>query len=163
MYVRISSWLGPYTIFKDLFIVICKHYSCLQTDQRTEKGVRSHYGWLWANMWLLGFELGTFGKAVSALNRWAISLAPLRLLLTPRIYPGVELQDSVAVLFLHVLKSGGVFFPQHSCTIYIPPLNIQAFHFFLHFSLSLFLSFPFFLLFLSSFLLSFLPVMVATC
>ena len=26
-------------------------------------GVRSCYGWLWATMWFLGFELGTFGRA----------------------------------------------------------------------------------------------------
>jgi hypothetical protein len=30
---------------------------------------------LWATMWLLGFELMTSGRAVSALNQWAISLA----------------------------------------------------------------------------------------
>ena len=30
---------------------------------------------LWANMWLLGFELRTFWRAVSALNSWAIFLA----------------------------------------------------------------------------------------
>ena len=36
------------------------------------EGVRSHYGWLWATMWLLGFELRTFGRAVSTLICWAI-------------------------------------------------------------------------------------------
>ena len=46
---------------------------CLGTP---EEGVRSHYGWLWATMWLLGFELRTFGRAVSALTLWAISPAP---------------------------------------------------------------------------------------
>ena len=46
------------------------HCSCLQTHQK--KGIWSHYGWLWATMWLLGFELRTFGRAVSALTRWAI-------------------------------------------------------------------------------------------
>jgi hypothetical protein len=29
-----------------------------------EEDVRSCYRWLWANMWLLGFELRTFGRAV---------------------------------------------------------------------------------------------------
>jgi hypothetical protein len=29
-----------------------------------EEGVRFCYGWLWATMWLLGFELRTFGRAV---------------------------------------------------------------------------------------------------
>jgi hypothetical protein len=40
-----------------------------------EEGVKSHYGWLWATMWLLGFELRTFGRAASALNHRAISPA----------------------------------------------------------------------------------------
>ena len=40
-----------------------------------EEGVRSHYGWLWAIMWLLGFELRIFRGAVGALTSWAISPA----------------------------------------------------------------------------------------
>jgi hypothetical protein len=36
-------------------------------------GIRSHYRRLWVTMWLLGIELRTSGKIVSALNRWAIS------------------------------------------------------------------------------------------
>jgi hypothetical protein len=47
------------------------HCSCLPVE-----GVISHYGWLWATMWLLGFELWTFGRAVSVLTGWAISPAP---------------------------------------------------------------------------------------
>ena len=43
----------------------------------SKKGIRSHYRWLWATMWLLGIELRTSGRAVSALNRWAISPAPV--------------------------------------------------------------------------------------
>jgi hypothetical protein len=31
---------------------------------------------MWATLWLLGFELRTLGRAVSALNCWAISPAP---------------------------------------------------------------------------------------
>ena len=31
---------------------------------------------LWAAMWVLGIESGSSGRAVSALNRWAISPAP---------------------------------------------------------------------------------------
>jgi hypothetical protein len=42
---------------------------------RCTEGIRSHHGWLWATMWLLGFELRTFRRAVVALNRWAISPA----------------------------------------------------------------------------------------
>jgi hypothetical protein len=43
-----------------------------------EEGIRSHYRWLWATMWLLGIELRTSWRTVSALNHWAISPAPLR-------------------------------------------------------------------------------------
>jgi hypothetical protein len=38
----------------------------------SEEGIRSHYRWLWATMWLLGIELRTSGRAVGALNRRAI-------------------------------------------------------------------------------------------
>ena len=44
-----------------------------------EESVRSRYGWLWAIMWLLGFELRTFRRTVGALNHWAISPAPFLL------------------------------------------------------------------------------------
>jgi hypothetical protein len=33
-----------------------------------EEGIRSHYRWLCATVWLLGIELRTFGRAVSVLN-----------------------------------------------------------------------------------------------
>jgi hypothetical protein len=56
------------SIFKDLFIYLM-HMSTLSLSSDTpEEGVRSHYRWLWATMWLLGIELRTSGKAVSALN-----------------------------------------------------------------------------------------------
>jgi hypothetical protein len=42
-----------------------------------EEGIGSHYRWLWAIMWLLGIELRTLGRAVSDLNCWAISPAPV--------------------------------------------------------------------------------------
>ena len=38
-----------------------------------EEGIGSHYRWLWATTWLLGIELRTFGRAVSALNCWTDS------------------------------------------------------------------------------------------
>jgi hypothetical protein len=41
-----------------------------------EEGVRFCYGWLWATMWLLGFELRTFRRAVGVPTRWAILPAP---------------------------------------------------------------------------------------
>ena len=53
------------------------YMSTLQLSLDTpEEGIRSHYRWLWATMWLLGIELRTSGRAaVSALNHWAISPA----------------------------------------------------------------------------------------
>jgi hypothetical protein len=53
-------------------------YMCILSisSDTPEEGIRSHYGWLWANMWLLGIELRTSGREVSALNRWGISPAP---------------------------------------------------------------------------------------
>jgi hypothetical protein len=47
----------------------------VETYDTPEEGTRSHYRWLWATMWLLGTELRTSGRAVSALNLWAISPA----------------------------------------------------------------------------------------
>jgi hypothetical protein len=41
-----------------------------------EEGIRSHYRWLWATMWLLGIEFRTSGRTVSTLNQWAISPGP---------------------------------------------------------------------------------------
>ena len=40
-----------------------------------EECIGFHYRWLWTTMWLLGIELTTSGRAVSALNHWAISAA----------------------------------------------------------------------------------------
>jgi hypothetical protein len=59
----------------DLYICI---YTCMP-----EEGIRSHYRWLWATMWLLGIELRTSGRAVGALNHWAISPAPTFLFFKP--------------------------------------------------------------------------------
>jgi hypothetical protein len=42
-----------------------------------EEGIRSHCRWLWAIMWLLEIELRTSERAISALNLWAISPAPI--------------------------------------------------------------------------------------
>jgi hypothetical protein len=37
-----------------------------------EEGIRFCYRWLWATIWLLEIELRTSGRAISALNLWAI-------------------------------------------------------------------------------------------
>jgi len=53
---------------------VSTHHCCLQTHPKSASD--AYYRWLWATMWLLGIELRTSGKAVSALNHWAISPAP---------------------------------------------------------------------------------------
>lgn len=47
-----------------------------------EEGIESHYRLLRATMWLLGIELMTSERAVSALNYWAISPAAFKFLWT---------------------------------------------------------------------------------
>ena len=47
----------------------------LSSDALAE-GIRSHYRWLWATMWLLEIELRPSRRAASALNCWAIFPAP---------------------------------------------------------------------------------------
>ena len=59
---------------------MCVHCGCLQTLQKRASDFC--YGWLWATMCLLEFELRTFGRAVGALNRWAISPPPRYFLFT---------------------------------------------------------------------------------
>jgi hypothetical protein len=44
---------------KIYLFIICKYTVAVFRHSR-----RSRYGWLWATMWLLGFELRTFGRAV---------------------------------------------------------------------------------------------------
>ena len=63
--------------FQNCFrIIYFMHMNVLSLCSVTpEEGIRSHYRWLWATMWLLGIELRTSGRAVSALNHWAISPA----------------------------------------------------------------------------------------
>jgi hypothetical protein len=40
----------------------------LLSSDTAELGIRSHYRWMRATMWLLGIELRFSGRAVSALN-----------------------------------------------------------------------------------------------
>ena len=86
------EFLGPLLALFTLVAPLAQ--SLLTQPQRfikytvAEEGLRSHYGWLWATMWLLGFELRTFRRAVSALTCWAISPAPdIDLTLVPGIFP----------------------------------------------------------------------------
>jgi hypothetical protein len=53
-------------------------------------------------MWLLGFELRTFGRAVSALNPWIISPAPRSCLVVKDfsfLYPELSLRGKVFLWF----------------------------------------------------------------
>ena len=58
---------------KYLFLIIYKY--TVPVFRQTRRGYQIPYRWLWATMWLLGIKLWTSGRAVSALNRWAISAA----------------------------------------------------------------------------------------
>ena len=44
----------------------------LLSSDTPEEGIQCHSRWLWATMWVLGTELRTSGRAVCALNRWAL-------------------------------------------------------------------------------------------
>jgi hypothetical protein len=61
--------------FKKRFVYLLYVSTLLLSSDTPEEGVRSRFRWLWATMSWLRFELGTFGRAVGALNLWAISPA----------------------------------------------------------------------------------------
>ena len=56
---------------------------------------------LWAAMWMLGIELRSLGKAVGALNYWAIFPAPIVYFLRVLIYllNGFKLKGEIHVIF----------------------------------------------------------------
>ena len=53
-------------LFKDWFTYLMHMSPLSLTSDTPEEGIRSCYRWLWATMWLLGFELRTSGRAVSS-------------------------------------------------------------------------------------------------
>jgi len=67
---RSTTVLNPQPLF---ILFIWVHCTCFQTHQKRASDLI--YRWLWITMWLLGFELRTSGRSVSALNQWAISPA----------------------------------------------------------------------------------------
>jgi len=80
---RVCATTASWAIFfflQRFILCIWAHWYTVAVFRHTRDGIRSHYRWLWATMWLLGFELRTSGRAVGALNRWAISPAPSSLL-----------------------------------------------------------------------------------
>jgi hypothetical protein len=77
-------WADTMTKATLFFFLIYLFYinvsTLLLSSDTPEEGIRSHYRWLWATMWLLEIELRNSGRAVSALNHWAISPAPSQVL-----------------------------------------------------------------------------------
>ena len=82
-----------FLIFKIIYLFIYLFYLYEYTvavfRHIPEESIGSHYRWLWATMWLLEIELRTSGRAVSALNLWAISPALFHTFLCEKI-PALE-------------------------------------------------------------------------
>ena len=78
------------------------HCCCLQTHPK--RAFDPHYIWLWATIWLLGIELRTSGRAVSALNCWAILWAQPTLFLQYRHLDNDDNDDSSFYLRLLVYR-----------------------------------------------------------
>jgi hypothetical protein len=73
VYIQASNkptWL--LIIMEDLKKDLVIYFTCLSTlllsTDSPEEGIGSHYRWLWTTMWLLGIELKTSGRALSALT-----------------------------------------------------------------------------------------------
>ena len=97
------------------------HCSCLQTPQKRASGPFLHCRWLWATMWCLGIELRTSRKAVSALNRWAISPAPE--------WDCLKLTQTVGFFFFFLFLFFCFFFfetASHKCTPGCPQIHCVA-------------------------------------
>jgi hypothetical protein len=95
-FVALNLWamtdLGAaYQIFAYLFYVY-------EYTVAVFRHTRSYYRWLWATMWLLGFELRTSGRAVNALNHWAISPAPQIFILLFIAIAELQLWDSNKII-----------------------------------------------------------------
>jgi hypothetical protein len=84
-----SLWSAPLTLAQRFLVIIISKYTVASSDT-PEEGIRSPYGWLWDTMWLLGFELRTFRRAICALNHWAISPA-----LAAELLMSVETENNV--------------------------------------------------------------------
>jgi hypothetical protein len=62
----LPSYIGCRHLFflKIYLFITCKYTVAVFRHSRRGRQIRSCYRWLWATMWLLGFELQTFGRAV---------------------------------------------------------------------------------------------------
>ena len=68
-FVCLFSWF-----FKIYLFIICKY--TVAVFRHSGRGHQISLRMVVSHMWLLGFEPGTFGRTVGALNHWAISPAP---------------------------------------------------------------------------------------
>ena len=72
--LSLSLSLSLSIFLSDVFIY--RLYMSVLSSCTPEKGTKFHCRTLWATMWVLGIELRSSGRAVSALNPWAISPVP---------------------------------------------------------------------------------------
>jgi hypothetical protein len=72
---HLASLWPAYFKKKDIYLYFMYVSTLSLSSSTPEEGTGSHYKWLWATVWLLGIGLGTSGRAVRALNGWAISPA----------------------------------------------------------------------------------------
>ena len=72
----LNVWWLKLLVFFLRFIYFLYVSTLYLSSDTLEEGIRSHYRCLWDTMWLLGIELRTSGKGVSAFNHWVISQAP---------------------------------------------------------------------------------------
>jgi hypothetical protein len=68
--------LRSFFFFLTIYLFVYLLYTSALFSCTPEEGIRFHYRWLWATMWLLGVELRTSRRAASALNLCAISPTP---------------------------------------------------------------------------------------
>jgi len=79
--------------FVFIFIYLMYVSTLLLSSDAPEEGIGSHYRCQWATMLLLGIELRTSGRAVSAPNHWAIS-PPMFM-----FFKTTKLSSKISVLF----------------------------------------------------------------
>ena len=92
-----SFRVGHIFCIKIYLCIMCKY--TVAVFRHTRRGHQiPHYRWLWYPMWLLRFELGSFGRAVSALNCWAISPAHFFSLNTKFVY-----RNTIHPIVAHVI------------------------------------------------------------
>ena len=73
----VISALNSFFFLKDLFIYFMYMNITVAGFRPPEEGIGSHNKWLWATMWLLGIELRTSGRTVSALISLSHHSSPL--------------------------------------------------------------------------------------